>query len=46
MGDQKINLKLNGQSYPVTPYIVDFENENFMDNKNDMLRSIGFSENN
>ena len=43
-GVQKINLKVNGQSYPATPYNVDFDNGDFMDIYDDMLRSIGFSE--
>ena len=43
-GVQKINLKVNGQSYPATPYSVDFENGDFMDIYDDMLRSVGFSE--
>ena len=43
-GVQKINLKVNGQSYPATPYNVDFENGDFMDIYDDMLRSVGFSE--
>ena len=38
------NLKVNGQSYPATPYNVDFENGDFMDIYDDMLRSVGFSE--
>ena len=41
---QKICLKVNGQSYPATPYNVDFDNGDFMDIYDDMLRSIGFSE--
>ena len=43
-GVQKINLKVNGQSYPATPYNVDFDNEDFMNTYDDMLRSIGFLE--
>ena len=43
-GVQKINLKVNGQSYPATPYNVDIDNGDFMDIYDDMLRSIGFSE--
>ena len=43
-GIQKINLKVNGQSYPATPYSVDFENGDFLPIYDDMLRSIGFSE--
>ena len=43
-GIQKINLKINGQSYPATPYNVDFENGDFLPIYDDMLRSIGFSE--
>ena len=43
-GVQKINLKVNGQSSPATPYNVDFENGDFMDIYDDMLRSVGFSE--
>ena len=43
-GIQKINLKVNGQSYPATPYNIDFENGDFLPIYDDMLRSIGFSE--
>ena len=43
-GIQKINLKINGTSYPATPYNVDFENGNFLEIYDDMLRSVGFSE--
>ena len=43
-GARKINLDVNGQSYPATPYNVDFENGDFMDIYDDMLRSVGFSE--
>ena len=41
---QKINLKVNGVSYPATPYNVDFDNGDFMEIYDDMIRSIGFSE--
>ena len=37
-------MKCNGQSYPATPYNVDFENGDFLPIYDDMLRSIGFSE--
>ena len=43
-GIQRINLKVNGQSYHATPYSVDFENGDFLTIFDDMLRSIGFSE--
>ena len=43
-GVQKINLKINGTSYPATPYNVDFENGSFLEIYDDMLRSVGFSE--
>ena len=43
-GAQKINLKINGTSYPATPYNVDFENGSFLEIYDDMLRSVGFSE--
>jgi hypothetical protein len=41
---QKINLKVNGISYPATPYNIDFENGDFMEIYDDMIRSVGFSE--
>ena len=43
-GIQKINLKVNGTSYPASPYNIDFENGDFMEIYDDMLRSVGFSE--
>jgi hypothetical protein len=43
-GLQKINLKVNGVSYPATPYNVDFESGDFMEIYDDMLRSVGYSE--
>ena len=43
-GIQKINLKINGTSYPATPYNVDFENGIFLEIYDDMQRSVGFSE--
>ena len=41
---QKINLKVNGISYPATPYNIDFENGDFLEIYDDMIRSVGFSE--
>ena len=43
-GIQKINLKVNGTSYPASPYNIDFDNGDFMEIYDDMLRSVGFSE--
>ena len=43
-GVQKINLKVNCQSNPATPYYVKFDNGDFMEICDDMLQSIGFSE--
>ena len=43
-GVQEINVKVDGQYYPATPYNVDFSNEDFMDIYDDMLRSIGLSQ--
>ena len=43
-GIQKINLKVNGISYPATPYNVDFASGDFMEMYDDMLRSVGYSE--
>ena len=43
-GVYKIHLKVNVKSYPATPYNIDFENGDFMDIYDDMLRSVGFSE--
>ena len=43
-GIQKINLKVNGTSYPATPYTPDFDSGDFMEMYDDFLRGIGYSE--
>lgn len=43
-GIRKINLKINGISYPASPYNIDFDNGEFMEIYDDKLRSVGYSE--
>ena len=44
IGIQKINLKVNGTSYPATPYTPNFDSGDFMEMYDDFLRGIGYSE--
>ena len=43
-GIRKINLKVNGTSYPATPYTPNFDSGDFMELYDDFLRGIGYSE--
>ena len=43
-GIRKINLKVNGTSYPATPYTPNFDSGDFMEMYDDFLRGIGYSE--
>ena len=42
----KINLKVNGVSYPATPYTPNFEGGDFLEMYDDLLRGVGYSESN
>ena len=43
-GIRKINLKVNGVSYPATPYTPNFESGDFMVMYDDFLHGVGYSE--
>jgi hypothetical protein len=45
-GISRINLKINGNPYPSTPYSPNFESGDFLDLYEDFLRGIGVSDSN